>query len=326
MKCPGWRTPLGWILAVVLACFIGLRLADLWPQIISRPWHIRVWPFIFSVFFLVLDCLLVALTWLVIVQGMGDTLNVIWCLRIFFYSSLGRYVPGKIWPILAASAMAQREQGSGLRIGTAVVYLGFLTAQVGASLALVGLATIPSARIWSTTPLILWSVAGVVAGLACLPNLVLRLIVWAGGLIGRQVEMARLPLATLVRSLVLILLTWLVDALACHLLIRSLFDLPWHNFPQVLFSTTFSTVMGFLAFFVPAGIGVRDGALLVAFTQFMPAEVASAMSVIIRLWFTVVDVGVVVVAVWVLSWLRGRNGRPDTGLPSQPDDESPCVG
>jgi hypothetical protein len=325
MKPKIWRGLLGWGLAGVLAYFIGARLVELWPQIASQDWKPRPLPLGLSVLTLASTFIIVSLAWAALVRGMGEPLPLVSSLRIYFYVSLGRYLPGKVWTVVGASALARQEQCSGLRVGAAMVYLGFMTLQVGAFLSLVGLLFFPWGRQWDLPLPLVLALAGVVVALAFLPGTGVRLLRWALKFLGRDLPEIPLPTRTVVVVLALILLHWFLEALAFQLLIRSLYDLPWAAFPELVFSTAFSTVLGFLAFFVPAGLGVRDGALLVAFSQFMPPAIASAMCVLVRLWFTLVDVSVVLLASGLLYWLNGRRAKP--GPPTAPPEEvtSPCA-
>ena len=56
------------------------------------------------------------------------------------------------------------------------------------------------------------------------------------------------------------------------------------------------------AFFFPAGLGVREAALLLLLGTTFPAGWPAALALVARLWFTLGEVA----AFGLASWLRGR--------------------
>jgi len=60
--------------------------------------------------------------------------------------------------------------------------------------------------------------------------------------------------------------------------------------------------LSMLAFIFPAGLGIRDGALALALSQELPAEVALAAAVLVRLAMTLFELGFVVLVVAVTRW------------------------
>jgi uncharacterized membrane protein YbhN (UPF0104 family) len=53
----------------------------------------------------------------------------------------------------------------------------------------------------------------------------------------------------------------------------------------------FSLTIGFLAVFVPGGLGVREGILVLLLSLYFPLPVATLISIFSRLYISVVELG-----------------------------------
>lgn len=58
---------------------------------------------------------------------------------------------------------------------------------------------------------------------------------------------------------------------------------------------TFASIVGLLAIFVPSGIGVREGVVVLLITAYVPVEQAVVLAIVSRLYVTIADVGVAAV-------------------------------
>jgi uncharacterized membrane protein YbhN (UPF0104 family) len=56
--------------------------------------------------------------------------------------------------------------------------------------------------------------------------------------------------------------------------------------------TTFST-LGLITIFAPGGLGVREGALVYLLSLVMAAPVAVVISILTRIWMTLIEIGLV---------------------------------
>jgi hypothetical protein len=95
---------------------------------------------------------------------------------------------------------------------------------------------------------------------------------------------------------------------AFWIFVRS-FELPG---APVLIASSFAAayVLGYAAIFAPAGIGVREVALVLLLSPAMGAAPAAAVSVLARVWTTVVEV-IPAGALWVLHVGRSLAGEGD---------------
>jgi uncharacterized membrane protein YbhN (UPF0104 family) len=79
--------------------------------------------------------------------------------------------------------------------------------------------------------------------------------------------------------------------------------------PQtILFLTgalAISSTLGLIALFAPSGLGVREGALVYLLSFMMATPVAVIISVLTRIWMTLIEIGLIGV-VYLLRQLRKR--------------------
>jgi len=87
--------------------------------------------------------------------------------------------------------------------------------------------------------------------------------------------------------------SWLLFGLAFLVFVKALAQASFSMYPSFTGAFAFSVNVGFLAIFVPGGIGVREGLLVLLlsslFPAFFPVPVATMISLLARLWVTVVE-------------------------------------
>jgi uncharacterized membrane protein YbhN (UPF0104 family) len=227
--------------------------------------------------------------------------------RIFMIANLGRYVPGKVWQIAGLAALAK---GRGVPPATAAA-----SAVLGQGIALVAAAAVgmgallggpESYRRWG-----LVGAAGVVAGVALLSiPAVFRRLAGAWFRLARTEAPADLGMLHGLRWLGLYAANWVLYGLSFWVLARSL-GLDGGVIPLAsAFAAAY--VLGYAMVFAPAGLGPREGFLIVFLTPHVGAGPAGVVAVVSRLWTTVVEL-----LPAGIFWLRWVGTRPpaETGTP-----------
>jgi glycosyltransferase 2 family protein len=229
-------------------------------------------------------------------------------LRVYFLASLGRYLPGKLWQLAGLAVLAGR---AGLPPGRATAasilgQFGFLTT----GLLFLGI-TLPE---WtsalpagSEVPVALPLAVG--AGLLMAGGATLWLLVatplghgfrsWLGGILGQRAGerlAAAFSLADRVRPADAA--RWAFGYFATWVALGSAFALFVVAFepaaaatPRFLAGTVAAAyLIGYLAVFAPAGLGIREVAMLLLLQQVLPAPgLALVVSVMSRIWFTAAE-------------------------------------
>jgi uncharacterized membrane protein YbhN (UPF0104 family) len=209
-------------------------------------------------------------------------------LRVFFLANLGRYLPGKLWQIAGLAYLA-RGEGIQATVATGAAVLGQAFSLAGATLlgagALLrkgGAGDVLLGQGWALVIVTLLLVV------SATPRVLKGLLKLWFRLARQSVPGEFTPGWTFgVRWMGLYALGWIVQGLGFWMLARGLgFDLG--ILPGVT-SYAAAYVIGYLALFAPAGIGVREGLLLALLGPILGAG-AAILAIIARLWATGVEV------------------------------------
>jgi hypothetical protein len=305
---PSVRRWLPWIeriAGLVVVAFLVLYLARNWSQVAAHPWRID-WPRLA----LATVCVLAAysgfvLTWRRILGHLGGRLSVRDAHRIWYLGNLGRYVPGKVLQ-LAGTAYLARAKG----VSPVLTVSASLTSQVFVLVAglLIAAATLPELGAATTTELsVLWTVGLAVAALLVL--IVLSPILdtiyrFALRLIGKSEYHASIPVRERIVLLAVSLLAWGALGTGFWLFVGSVAPLEADAVLPMIGISAAGYVGGYLAVFVPGGLGVREGLYALLLAAYVPPPMAVAIAILCRLWLTACEL-------LPVSILAGRYGFAD---------------
>lgn len=229
-------------------------------------------------------------------RGVGS-LALLRAVRIFFVAQLGRYVPGKVWQIAGLAYLTARE---GLPAAPAAFVAVLSQVWTLAGAGLIGALYLgfgpPGRWLWSAV-----SAAVVLAGtLLLLGNRTLNARLMA--IVTRRAKSPpssppppspAQPLkagpGTTLAWLGLYALAWLAYGAAFCALWAAFRPLPAELVPLAATAFPAAYLIGYLAFFAPAGIGVREGALAALTAPVLGAADATGLALIARLWITVTE-------------------------------------
>jgi uncharacterized membrane protein YbhN (UPF0104 family) len=248
--------------------------------------------------------------WRMLIEGYGEPAPPYAQLAsVYALSWLGRYIPGKVvW--IGAKIVFGREHGVSARILTASslaeAILNLSTALALALLlsALTGdaLHLGPNVKLLSVVALALMSVALVPSVF----DRVMRLVLW------RTEHVAATPAGLRRRAL--------FSATATSLCIQAMSGIPVFLvvramnpgfsaslIPELTAAVLIAGTIGTLAVFAPAGLGVREGILIVALGALMPRGIALAVVVVLRVWGIAMDLLFYGIAAVVARVFRERS-------------------
>jgi uncharacterized membrane protein YbhN (UPF0104 family) len=272
------------VLAVVAGFFLA-TLAARWNDVISLKWRLQPAVFALACVLLALSYGLVACLWGLALRRAAGT-HVAAGARIWFLSNLARYVPGNVWSYVGAVELARRE-GVARRTTLAVMALTQVLS-VGVALA-VGLPVLLAERARLGRPALLGAVvAVVVAALAALfrrPLLALARRRVPGFDLGELTPSA----GTVVLLVLGYAAYWAVTGLAFAALVASLYPLAAGDIPLLVAAYAAAYAAGFLALLTPAGLGVREGVLVVALAPVLPAGPALVVALVSRVWMMLLE-------------------------------------
>ena len=277
-----------WLTTAVLAVVAGFFVATLaarWNDVISLKWRLEPWLFAAATVLLALSYGVVACLWGLALRRAAGT-GLATGARIWFLSNLARYVPGNVWSYVGAVELARRE-GVARRVTLAVMAL---TQVLSVGVALVaGLPVLLAERARLGRPALLGAIVVVVAaGLAALFRR--QLLALARRRVPGLDPTDLAPSAATVALLVVgYAVYWAVTGLAFATLVASMYPLAPGDVPLVVAAYAAAYAAGFLALLTPAGLGVREGVLVVALAPVLPAGPALVVALVSRLWMMLVE-------------------------------------
>lgn len=248
------------------------------------------------------------LSWRVLVTDPHRTADRTALTRVFFIGLISKFVPGRIWGLLAHLHLGKAAGLSADRVVSAF----FLSLVIGlASGAGLGLLVAPATLggyAWATAPLVLLGAVGLAR-----PGWVNKAVALALRLVRRREVAPHGSDAALRRSLAAALGSWTVSGLHLWILVILLGAPPLTALPLCLGGFALATVAGSLAFVLPDGYGARELVLLLPLAQVMPLPTATVAVVLSRVVCVVSEAAF---TGGVLVWARRRNGSPGPPVPA----------
>jgi len=218
---------------------------------------------------------------------------------------LGKYIPGKFASVAGALLLLNQHGIPAATGASLLIMLNGLMITVGLTM------SVPltlSQGLYSRLPLAwLWCILLVTTGLVCLHP---RLFAPAANYVLRKLR--RPPLqalprtADLVKPVILMAANWAVTGLALLFMAVSVTTVSSNWLPLFISVQALAMTAGFLAFFAPAGVGVREGILLMILEPVISAGPAAVVVLAMRVLQTLVELAAALVGLAVLTAIRKR--------------------
>lgn len=238
--------------------------------------------------------------------------------RVFFLSQLGKYVPGSVWPVLAQMELAKERGISRARSGAAALLamlIGVVTSSVlGAALVIVAQPD-ARARYW-------WVLVVIPAGVAVMyPPVLRRLMTLAARVLKRPAFDVPISGRGILGAALWSVLMWVLFGAHAWLIARDLAGTGEVTFPVMTGAFALSWVVGFLVILAPAGVGIREAALVVALGGALTPPGALALALVSRVLMTLGDAlmaGLSLLGGGVTPGRRQRSSGPNGPAPQVP--------
>jgi len=290
-----WMRAAQWLAGLAIIAIAARSLIRNWADLRSQPLEWRVQPgwLVVSALLVWLMYALLIVAWRTMLAGWGQRLDGWTSARIWTVSSLGKYLPGKVWAVAGMALMAQRAGIAPWAATGSAVVLQVLAIGTGAAVAgLTGRAAIEAAHRGSGVVLGLL-VAGAVAGVALLlwPPLLRRLLRFAAP----DAEARGAPaVAGIVVGIVANAVAWVGYGASLWVLSRGLLPGVDLGLGLAIAVFTASYLAGFLALFAPGGLGVREGLFILMLQGPLGIGPATALALASRLLLTITELGAAV--------------------------------
>ena len=278
--------------------YIALTLRDEWAQFRGTPLVVEPrWPaIVVSGAIVLLTHGLLIETWRRVLHawGPGNALAFWDAARIWCVTNLGKYVPGKVWGIGAMGVMAQARGVSGSAAAGSAVLGTVVNIAMGFVVALAAGWRAFDAIVRGHAAIGIVLAVAILGVLFAVPFILPRQLTLPGTrLFSRRVDLQVFPHRAVYVAMAGNLLAWILYGIAFWVFVYGTLGVAGGTLSDYVAAYASSYVVGYLALVVPAGLGVREGALTVALTTLGLATLpqAAVVAVTSRLWVTVLEVG-----------------------------------
>lgn len=267
--------------------FLGQTLYQNWGRLQEYPWQISYPHLGLSVLLIGITFAFLVFVWLLVLRILGVRLSFRKGFRIWFVSTLGKYVPGKVWQALGMFYLCQREGISVQKSVTSFILVQVLSIVPGVALFLLTTTWLNPQWGASIHFLIVLIPLGLIAAH---PGALERLVNFVARRLRREEIHLRARYIDMLGLMSLYLFSWFLYGCAFFTFVRAMGFV--HSRYLVAFGGVFAGayLLGLVAVFVPGGLGVREGAMAFLLTPFFPLPVATAISLASRIWLTVAEV------------------------------------
>lgn len=298
-----WHSVLAAFLPIILTAGAGLALYNQnWSayRMAVRP---QALPFFAAAAGANLASLTMAMTsWRTLLADGGPPVGLTMSGRLYAANLLGRYLPGRVWGLLAQIRIGAPAGLATGRLVTAYFLTMVVALLTAAAVSVVGASAVFGGQaLWLLVPTLF------VAGWLIRPDRVARLVGRVLTLMRRTTPLTWASPRAMRRSIVSSLAAWLIAGL--HLWVLALFlGAPaLRALPLCTGAFALSMVLGSVAVFVPDGWGVREGVLTVALANVLPWSAAVTASIASRV--VIVSSELAAAGLMVLAARVARTGR-----------------
>lgn len=244
----------------------------------------------FSVIILFVSLVYPVFAWKFLIHSMGEKINTLSALRVWFISNLGRYIPGKVFQVAGLVYLTNREGISRSKAVQSVLYSQITANGLGLFMGLGLLSLNKSGESFPTHFHIILVLIAVFILILWFPKLFLKSSNFMLKKMNREVIEQSVSQKNYIIYLILQVINWMLMSVAFLFLVASYTEISLMQNPVLVFILPLSWTIGLIAFFAPGGIGVREGAMSYWLSIFIPIQFALVLPWIYRLLNSFVEV------------------------------------
>lgn len=291
---------------IAAAIYLVRVAAPHWPAIRQRDLTWNAAPLAASAVLVLVTLGVLLAAWTASLRWCAAQVRYLDAARIWFTANLARFIPGTVWQFASLAVLASRYRVSPLA-ATATVLLEQLALLITGLLLLAGLTPAVRSATW-------WQAALLVAALLTAVGLALPR---PGGRLGQWIE-RRVPGLRLIWSgltplrlagfMGLLVVPWLTYGIAFRLLALGLLGPAAESWGWGFYIAAFtaSYIAGVIAVFAPAGLLVREAALVGLLAPQLGHSDAVILAAASRIWLTALEL----VGAMIVLALPTRQGEP----------------
>lgn len=285
-------------LSIFTSWSLGYIIYQNWDLLIHYEWRLDFWFLSLSFFFYVLNLVLVAWGWSLLLRDMGAQ-GIFWDhFQIFVLSDLSKRLPGKFWYITGRMSMYQEYSVT----KTTVAFASGVEAVLMLNGAIVGYLL---ASPWGLETQH-WGARLLLVSLLSFALIHPRTVNWLLRRFKKREITHQLAYGKLLRWLIIYAAGWLCGGLMLYGWLCTLVAVPLTHLPTVIAAWTLTGVVSNLIWFVPGTLGVRETTLTLLFNQFIAMPTAFLAALLLRI--LLLGYQLIFYAIIMISRFRSRQG------------------
>lgn len=283
-----------WVLVAAIFLFLGKMVWNNWNQVRDASFTFEVVPLLLSTFIFAFSYFIQIWAWYLITLKLEVALSPSETLQSWFYSQLGKYLPGKIWLVLGRFYFYESKGKSKKNISVAL-YFEMVTMIAAAGLIfLAALILHQEIGLFYSWRGYGWLVLLAFFGLAFLhPSVLQRILNWVLVRWKREPISLSISYAQVLWILFVCILSWIAGGIGFYFFIDSIYPVASQYILFLTGALAASSMLGLIAIFAPSGLGVREGALVYLLSFVMATPVAVIISILTRIWMTLIEIGLI---------------------------------
>jgi uncharacterized membrane protein YbhN (UPF0104 family) len=309
MRYFNYRLALKWLMVFAIFIFLGKMVWDNWDQVKETPFTLRSFPFILSTLIFALSYFIQIWAWYLITLRLKIALPPSETLKSWFYSQLGKYLPGRIWVFLGRFYLYE-SKGKSKKTVSVALYFEMVTIIAAACLIfLAGLILYKEIWLFTSWKQSVWPTLLLLLGLASLhPQVLQKILNWTLVRFKREPVSLSISYSDILWILFVGVASWVVGGVGFYLFVDSVYPVAPQYALFLTGSLAVSSTLGLVAIFTPSGLGVREGALVYLLSFIMATPVSVVISILTRIWITFIEMGLIGM-VYLFSQFRKGSGK-----------------
>jgi hypothetical protein len=283
-----------------------------WAQVKEASFRLEPYPFLLATLGYGAAFFIQVWAWYFITVKLGIALSRCETVESWFYSQLGKYLPGKVWLLLSRYYFYESKARSRKSIWIAL-YVETATMVIASWLLfLVGLFLFREVRsFYSVGKWIGWMLPFLLAFLSLHPRVLQRIFNWILTFLKKETVSLSMSYVDILWVLFISVLSWVAGGVGFYFFVKSLYPISSSHVLFLAGSLSFASLLGLMAIFAPIGLGVREGVLVYFLSYLMPSSLAVLISILTRLWMTFIEIGLIGVIYLVGKFRKGIGKRGD---------------
>lgn len=277
----------------IIFFFLIRNLFNNWQQICYYQWKANYPLLFFSTGIVILNFSFLIKIWLKLLDVLGFNLKYGKGFKIWFISSFGRYIPGKVWQLLGMVYLCEREGIPKTVTTTSAILAQIFSLVSGLIISLLLLGVDFFDKFGGSNILffaILLSLFLFLIIISIYPRLLEKGINFLLRKFKKPELKIQLSIWTSFKFLVVYAITWLIYGFGFFFFIHSFTNVSFYQYPLMTGIFAIAYILGFLSFFAPGGLGVREGILTYLLGFYFPVSIATVISLASRIWMTIAEV------------------------------------